>query len=130
MNELPQQKLRDLLGRFVAGERDRKNMLSGLQRAHERYGEAVITRLPNMRMVNLFGPDANRYVLLDPDRIFSARKPWMMIMGKIFPDGLLLLDGVEHKSDRKIMHTAFTRPALRGYTERMNAIVAEEIAHW
>ena len=130
LNELPQQKLRDLLGRFAAGERDRKNMLSGLQRTHERYGEAVITRLPNMRMVNLFGPDANRYVLLDPDRIFSARKPWMMIMGKIFPDGLLLLDGAEHKSDRKIMHTAFTRPALRGYTERMNAIAAEEIAHW
>jgi cytochrome P450 len=130
LNELPQQKLRDLLGRFASGKRERKNMLSGLQRTHERYGEAVITRLPNMRMVNLFGPDANRYVLLDPDRIFSARKPWMMIMGKIFPDGLLLLDGAEHKFDRKIMHTAFTRPALRGYTERMNAIVAEEIAHW
>ena len=66
-------------------------------------------------MVNLFGPDANRLVLLDRDRIFSSRQPWMPIMGRIFPNGLLLRDGDEHKQHRKIMHEAFTRPALREY---------------
>ena len=67
------------------------------------------------KMVNLFGPDANRLVLLDRDRIFSARRPWMQIMGRIFPNGLLLRDGDDHKHHRKIMHEAFTRPALREY---------------
>ena len=60
-------------------------------------------------MVNLFGPDANRLVLLDRDGIFSARKPWIAIMGRIFPNGLLLRDGAEHKHHRKIMHEAFKR---------------------
>jgi cytochrome P450 len=130
LNELPRQGLRDLFSRFLSGSKEREDMLSGLQSANEKYGDAVMTKLPNMTMVNLFGPDANRFVLLDPDKIFSARRPWMMIMGKIFPNGLLLLDGDEHKTDRKVMHTAFTRPALAGYTERMNEIVSEEITHW
>ena len=82
------------------------------------------------KMVNLFGPDANRFVLLDRDRIFSARQPWMMIMGRIFPNGLLLRDGDEHKQHRKIMHEAFTRPALRQYLERMNPMVERGQAVW
>ena len=81
-------------------------------------------------MVNLFGPDANRLVLLDRDRIFSARQPWTMIMGRIFPNGLLLRDGDEHKEHRKIMHEAFTRPALRQYLERMNPMVESGQAAW
>ena len=45
-------------------------------------------------------------------------------MGRIFPNGLLLRDGDEHKHHRKIMHEAFTRPALREYVERMNPMIA------
>ncbi|MCS5619456.1 MAG: cytochrome P450 [Myxococcota bacterium] len=130
LKELPRQGLSDIWYRVVNASAERRDMLSGLQRAHEKYGDAATVRLPGMRMVNLFGPDANRLVLLDTERIFSARKPWMMIMGKIFPDGLLLLDGGEHKWNRKVMHTAFTRPALHGYTEQMNDIVEQGITGW
>ncbi|MBW2387020.1 MAG: cytochrome P450 [Deltaproteobacteria bacterium] len=130
LKELPKLGAVDIFQRLMHASQERNDMLSGLRRSHEKYGEAVATNLPGMKMVNLFGPDANRFVLLDQERIFSARKPWMMIMGKIFPNGLLLLDGDEHKLNRKVMHTAFTRPALRGYTERMNTIVAEEIPDW
>ena len=93
LKELPRQALSDIWHRMLNASAERRDMLSGLQRAHEKYGDAAAMRLPGMQMVNLFGPDANRLVLLDTERIFSARKPWMMIMGKIFPDGLLLLDG-------------------------------------
>jgi cytochrome P450 len=44
-------------------------------------------------------------------------------MGRIFTNGLLLRDGADHKHHRKIMHEAFTRPALREYVERMHPIV-------
>lgn len=128
--ELPQPSWGDIWQRFRSSANERKDMLSGLRRAHERFGDASTIRLPGMRMVNLFGPDANRLVLLDTEQIFSARKPWMMIMGKIFPNGLLLLDGAEHKWNRKVMHTAFTRPALRGYTAQMNTIVEQDIPSW
>jgi cytochrome P450 len=81
-------------------------------------------------MVNLFGPDANRLVLLDRDGIFSARKPWTAIMGRIFPNGLLLRDGAEHKHHRKIMHEAFKRAPLREYAARMNPMIEAGIADW
>ncbi len=105
-------------------------MRGRVQRMYDRHGVASCQNLLFVRIVHLFGPDANRFVLLDKDRIFSARKPWMTIMGRIFPNGLLLMDGDEHKLNRKIMHTAFTRPALRGYAERMNPMVAAGIDGW
>jgi cytochrome P450 len=111
-------------------EQTRIDMLAGLRDQHESVGNVVAIPLPVFKMVNLFGPDANRLVLLDKDRIFSARKPWMAIMGRIFPNGLLLLDGDEHKQHRKIMHSAFTRPVLREYAERMNPLIAEGIEGW
>jgi cytochrome P450 len=118
--------LRVLLG----GKRERIDMLSRLQRLHREHGPVVAQNAGPFKMINLFGPDANRLVLLDRDRIFSARQPWMMIMGRIFPNGLLLRDGDEHKLHRKIMHEAFTRPALRQYLERMNPMVERGQAVW
>ncbi len=108
----------------------RTDMLTPLQRMHERHGNAVMQVTPLIKMVNLFGPDANRLVLLDRDGIFSARKPWTAIMGRIFPNGLLLRDGDEHKHHRKIMHEAFKRAPLRAYASRMNPMIEAGIADW
>jgi cytochrome P450 len=118
--------LRALLG----GKRERIDMLSRLQRLYTERGSVVAQNAGPFKMINLFGPDANRMVLLDRDRIFSARQPWMMIMGRIFPNGLLLRDGDEHKLHRKIMYEAFTRPALRQYLERMNPMVERGQSVW
>jgi cytochrome P450 len=111
-------------------QNERIDMLGNLREIHTDHGPVAGAGVPGFRMVYLFGPDANRAVLLDKDRIFSARRPWMAIMGRIFPNGLLLLDGDEHKQHRKIMHTAFTRPVLREYTARMNPIVHDAIGRW
>ena len=108
----------------------RTDMRSSLERMHRTYGNGVMHRAGPIDMVNLFGPDANRLVLLDRDGLFSARKPWMAIMGRIFPNGLLLRDGAEHKHQRKIMHEAFKRNALRSYAERMNPMIEAGIESW
>jgi cytochrome P450 len=112
------------------GRRERIDMLSRLQQLYDRHGPVVAQRAGPFKMINLFGPDANRQVLVDRDKIFSSRQPWMMIMGRIFPNGLLLRDGEEHKRHRKIMHEAFTRPALRDYLERMNPMIERGLAGW
>jgi cytochrome P450 len=105
-------------------------MLTNLRDLFDRHGYVVVQTAGPMKLVNLFGPDANRLVLLDRDQIFSARQPWMQIMGRIFPNGLLLRDGQEHKHHRKIMHEAFTRPVLREYAARMAPKIAAGIAEW
>jgi cytochrome P450 len=108
----------------------RVEMLSRLDRLYREHGPLVRYQAGPFRLLHLYGPDANRLVLLDRNRIFSARLPWMMIMGRIFPNGLLLRDGREHVAHRKIMHTAFRRPALREYLARMNPMIDASLARW
>jgi cytochrome P450 len=128
--EIPRAGRWETLRALLGGRRERIDMLSRLQRLYAERGPVVAQNAGPFKMINLFGPDANRFVLLDRDRIFSARRPWMMIMGRIFPNGLLLRDGDEHKLHRKIMYEAFTRPALRQYLERMNPMVERGQAVW
>jgi len=128
--QLPNAGIGWLLRELLSPDGGRVDMLSRLRTLHERHGPAVMQRLPGFTMVNLFGPDANRLVLLDRDRIFSSKQPWDLIMGRIFPNGLLLRDGEEHKHHRKIMHEAFTRPVLREYGARMNPMIGKGIANW
>lgn len=128
--EIPRPGALEVLRGILTGGGGRVDMLSRLQRQHDAHGTVVMLRLGAMRMVNLFGPDANRLVLLDRDRIFSARRPWHAIMGRIFPRGLLLRDGDDHKHHRKIMHLPFKRPALREYADRLNPMVEAALDGW
>ena len=130
LRALPRAPLRTILRALAGGRRERIEMLGRLEDLHGSFGEAVLQVVGPLRMVNLYGPDANRLVLLDRDRIFSAERPWTRIMGRIFPGGLLLKDGQEHKHDRKIMHTAFKRPALREYVDRMNPMIERALEDW
>jgi cytochrome P450 len=129
LREIPRASFGDAARNFVQSMM-RVDMRSSLEHMHARYGNAVRHGAGRMAMVHLFGPDANRQVLLDRDGLFSARKPWMAIMGRIFPNGLLLRDGAEHKHQRKIMHEAFKRNALRSYAERMNPMIEAGIEDW
>ncbi len=128
--EIPRQRLGRLLEALFTGRGGRVDMRAGLERQHAEFGGVVRQIGGPFKFLNLFGPDANRFVLLDQDRIFSARRPWMQIMGRIFPNGLLLRDGDDHKHHRKIMHKAFTQPVLCDYVERMNTRVDAALAKW
>jgi len=129
--KIPKVGLLQMLSRMLLSGRDERiDMLSGLSRQYDELGPIVLQDVGLMKMVNLFGPDANRLVLLDQKRIFSARRPWMQIMGRIFPNGLLLLDGAIHKHSRKIMHLAFRREPLRVYAQRMGDMIDEHLSTW
>jgi cytochrome P450 len=81
-------------------------------------------------MISLFGPDANRHVLLDCDRISSARQTWMMSMGKIFPNSQLLMDGDRHRDHRRIMQPTYRRPVLRQFVEGLLPMIEAAISRW
>jgi cytochrome P450 len=119
-----------VLRRVLGGGNERLDMLGPLQQLRAELGDVVVQNLGMFKMINLFGPDACQFVLMDRDGIFSARRPWTQIMGRIFPNGLLLRDGDDHKHHRRIMHEAFRRPALRSYLERMGPMIADGIAEW
>lgn len=128
--DIPRLPLRDAIRDFIKNKGGRIDMRSGLQRQQREFGNVVRRGGGPMRMVTLFGPDANRLVLLDADRVFSARRPWMLIMGKIFPNGLLLLDGDVHHHHRRIMQPTFKRPVLRRFVEHMHPMIEVGLAEW
>jgi cytochrome P450 len=90
----------------------------------------VFQSTPVGPLVSLFGPDANRFVLLDQEQQLSAKRAWDLIMGRIFTNGLLLRDGLEHRHHRRIMQVAFHQAALQDYVEQMNPHIATVIDDW
>ncbi len=120
------------LGRWESLDRMRRfrsDSLQVVQSMYERHGP-VVAEGGRIRGVHLFGPDANRLVMQDREGVFSARHAWMLIMGRIFPNGLLLRDGEDHLHHRRIMQGAFTRSALRSYLDQMNPQIERALAAW
>jgi cytochrome P450 len=108
--------------------RDRTlELISDLYRRH---GPVVQQGTALMPLISLFGPDANRFVLLDQQHALSAKRAWDLIMGRIFTNGLLLRDGDDHRHHRRIMQVAFHQTALREYVDRMNPHIAAALADW
>jgi len=110
--------------------RMRNEALALTERMYERYGPVVMTSVGFMKSVNLFGPDANKFVMLDRENNLSAKGAWDLIMGRIFSNGLLLMDGDEHRYQRRIMQQAFSAGALASYVDQMNPRIAEGIRDW
>ncbi len=71
------------------------NPLEHGQYLRERFGDVVMQRAGRMSMVHLFGADANELCLINRGQVFSNKKAWDMILGRIFPNGLMLRDGTD-----------------------------------
>ncbi|HEY2386541.1 MAG TPA: cytochrome P450 [Candidatus Binatia bacterium] len=108
----------------------RNKTLHLVRRLRERYGPVVFQNTLLVPLVSLFGPEANRFVLLDQEQQLSAKRAWDLVMGRIFTNGLLLRDGLDHRHHRRIMQVAFHQSALRDYVERMNPHIATVIEEW
>lgn len=104
------------------------DLLRGLSARHGRAALQSTGLGPSL--ASLFGPEANRFVLLDVERQLSAKRAWDFIMGRVFANGLLLRDGADHRQHRRTMQSAFHQNALRSYVERMNAPIAQVVDRW
>ena len=72
------------------------------QALRQEYGDVVMQKAGKMRVVHLFGADAHRLSLLNPNQTFSNKRAWDMIIGRIFPNGLMLRDGDDHRYHREL----------------------------
>ena len=70
--EIPRAGLRRTIRAMLGGSRERIHMLARLQELYERFGNVVLQDVGVLKFVNLYGPDANRLVLMDRDRIFGS----------------------------------------------------------
>lgn len=80
--------------------------------------------------VNLLSADANEFVLLDRAHNFSAYRGWHPVIGQLFPRGLMLRDGDDHRDQRRLMQPAFRKEALAQYLARMQPRIAATVQTW
>lgn len=97
---------------------------------HGKYGPVYYNRFFKVKAVHLLSPDANEFVLLDRDKNFSSRKAWNTSLAKLFPNGLMLRDGDEHRTHRRLMSAPFKAHALESYVTSMNVDIKSTITGW
>ncbi|MDX1693922.1 MAG: cytochrome P450 [Ketobacteraceae bacterium] len=96
----------------------------------ERHGEVAQTGFGVMKVTNLFGPDANQWVLQNRDGIFSSYHGWRWILDRVFPGAIMSMDGDQHRFQRRIMQQAFKKPALESYMDQMQPEIARGLVTW
>ena len=101
-----------------------------IQNRMARYGPVSWCELFGMRTVVLLGPEANEWLLKDRGGVLSNEQGWAFFIGELFSGGLMLRDGGEHRSHRRIMQVAFRRSAMAGYIEAMNPTITQVMDSW
>ena len=97
---------------------------------HAQLGPVARTVIGGQPHVLLLSANGLEAVLLDRDRVFSAKGGWSSLMGDLFPRGLLLRDGDEHRHHRRLLLPSMKREALQGYLQRMQAPVQVAVGQW
>ena len=100
------------------------------RRMYETHGPIFRTRMFGRHWVILLGPEANEFVLFDRERTFSSEQGWGPMLERVFPRGLMLMDGDLHRAHRKILGVAFKPAPMGRYAEALRAGIAERIASW
>jgi cytochrome P450 len=80
--------------------------------------------------VQLVGPEANEFVLLDRAGNFSAYGGWKPVFGRHFDGGLLLRDGQDHQWHRKLIASAFKQDRLQAYLSVFSSNMAGLCSGW
>ncbi len=93
----------------------RKSYVNPLRHAQElqgAYGNAVMQKFAGITFVHLYGADAHRLALVNDGQVFSNKEAWDQIIGRIFPNGLMLRDGDDHRYHRRLMQAGFKNKAI------------------
>jgi cytochrome P450 len=121
------------LGLFQAITFIYKNYTNPLQHAQElnaRYGNAVMVKFAGITLVRLYGADAHRLTLVNDGQVFSNKKAWDMVIGRIFPNGLMLRDGDDHRYHRRLMQAGFKSKVMQRYMVEMEPQIRQVVSNW
>ncbi|WP_162806467.1 cytochrome P450 [Sphingosinicella terrae] len=80
--------------------------------------------------VHAAGTEANERLLFDEAGAFSAAQGWAQLIEPLFPGALLILDGPEHRADRRLMGEAFRQPALDRYRAIFTRDIQAAVESW
>jgi len=95
-----------------------------------KYGLVYRSHIFGETSVSLLGPEANELVLFDQAKLFSSAHGWGMILGLLFPRGLMLLDFEEHRLHRRALSVAFKSEPMKSYLTALDTGIAARVKRW
>jgi cytochrome P450 len=100
------------------------------RRRYEQLGPVSWLGAFGMRTVLLLGPDACATALVNADKAFANGPGWGRFIGRFFDRGLMLLDGDEHHTHRRILLEAFTPQRLARYVDALHPAITTALDGW
>ena len=107
-----------------------RDTLGFARRVQARCGPVARGMLFARDQVLLFSPEGSEVALFDRAGVFSARGGWEPLLGALFPGGLILRDGAEHREHRRLMLPALRRDELAASLARMAPDVEAAALGW
>ena len=101
-----------------------------VERQVEKYGPVYRSRAFGGRSISLLGPEANEFVLFDQIEDIFVHARLGLVLEKLFPRGLMLLDFDEHRLHRKALSVAFKTGPMQSYLFSLNAGIERGLAQW
>src|ERR1700712_1303442 len=101
-----------------------------VERMAATYGHVYRSRVLGETSISVLGPEANELVLFDQTKLFSSTHGWEVILGRLFPRGLMLLDFEEHRLHRRALSVAFKSGPMKSYLTSLDAGIAARVAQW
>lgn len=99
------------------------------QRSAKAFGPVYKVHVLGQWRVSLGGAEALEFILGDNSNLFSSHDGWD-VLHSLFPGGLMLRDFEDHRGHRRIMQSAFRKPVMDGYRNRMAEALEGLIADW
>jgi cytochrome P450 len=98
---------------------------------YRRYGEVVGVHLLNVHGAALYGPAANRYILVDNAENFLV-EPLVDRLGVrlLVGEGVLFIDDPRHRKQRRLIMPAFHRKRIENYQEVMRRETQAMLDSW
>ncbi len=98
------------------------------EKEKEKYGEVYKFRMPTGMVVGFFGEKSAINLLKHYGNKVNIGNATKDLVGPVYPNSIMLMDGEEHKRDRSILMEAFKRQALNEYIEKLPKIIRQTIA--
>ena len=95
-----------------------------------KHGKCFKTAFLGSKFAYLIHPDANRLVLVEQADRLSNRMGMKILEPILSNDVLLLQDGEEHRTNRKMLLPVFHHQAIVSYFDTIQSIVAGTVAGW
>ena len=101
-----------------------------VERMSAKYGPVYRSHVLGETSITALGPEANELVLFDQQKLFSSTHGWEIVLGRLFPRGLMLLDFDEHRLHRRALSVAFKSGPMKSYLAALDAGIAARVAQW